>query len=57
LALLASFSTSLLSGKFSFLEQGWRTCPRLSSETVNSNVMAGILIVPIPLAITPLLVS
>ena len=57
LALIAPFSTSLLAGKFSFLQQGLAHLPRLLSETVNPNVMAGILIILIPLAIAALLFS
>jgi putative inorganic carbon (hco3(-)) transporter len=57
LALIAPFSTDLLSGKFGFLQRGSAQLPRLLSETVNPNVMAGILIVLIPLALAVLLFS
>ncbi len=57
LALIAPFSTALLSGKFSFLPRGWARLPNLLSETVNPNVMAGILIVLVPLALAALLFS
>jgi len=57
LALIAPFSTALLSGKFSFLQRGLAHLPRLLSETVNPNVMAGILVILIPLAVATLLFS